>query len=40
MPVYGKENIHGDLYVQLHVTIPEKLSEKQKELLRQMKASD
>ena len=38
MPVYGKTAVHGDLYVQLQVQIPEKLNEKQKELFEQLKA--
>ena len=39
MPVYGKTNIFGDLYVQLQVHIPEKLTDKQKELFEQLKAT-
>jgi curved DNA-binding protein len=38
MPVYGKENIFGDLYVQLHVHIPEVLTDKQRELFEQLRA--
>lgn len=39
MPVYDKSNQFGDLYVQLQVQIPDKLSEKQKELFQQLKAT-
>lgn len=37
MPVADNANQFGDLYVQLHVLIPEKLSDKQKELFEQLK---
>ena len=39
MPVYGKLNDYGDLYIQLEITIPDKLSEKQKELFEILKAT-
>ena len=38
MPVYEKPNASGDLYVQLNVQIPEKISDKQRELFEQIKA--
>ena len=38
MPVYGKPNVYGDLYVQLEVHIPEKLTDKQRALFEQLKA--
>lgn len=38
MPVYGKMNEYGDLYIQLEITIPDKLTEKQKELFETLKA--
>jgi curved DNA-binding protein len=37
MPVYGKEGSFGDLYVQIQVLIPEKLTETQKELFEKLK---
>jgi len=37
MPVYGKAGKFGDLYVQLQVQIPDKLTDKQKELFEQLK---
>lgn len=37
MPIYGKTNLYGDLYIQLHVHLPEKLSDKQRELFEQLK---
>ncbi|MDB5282199.1 MAG: hypothetical protein JWO06_1274 [Bacteroidota bacterium] len=37
MPVYEKPETFGDLYVQLQIHIPEKLSEKQKALFEQLK---
>lgn len=40
MPVYGKAATHGDLYVQLRVSIPQNLTEQQKELFRQLKNMD
>jgi curved DNA-binding protein len=39
MPVSGKAGTHGDLYVALQVLIPEKLTDKQRELFEQMKAT-
>ena len=36
MPVFGKTDSFGDLYVKIHVLIPEKLSEKEKELFQQL----
>jgi curved DNA-binding protein len=39
MPVYGQKDIFGDLLVQLHIRMPEKLTPKQKDLLDQMKKS-
>ena len=39
MPVYGDSNIFGDLYVQLQVQIPERLTEKQRQLFEQLKSS-
>jgi curved DNA-binding protein len=38
MPVYGKKDIYGDLYIKLQVQIPEKLTDKQRELFEQLKA--
>lgn len=38
-PVYKKEGVSGDLYVTYHVKIPTNLSEKQKELFRQLQNS-
>ena len=37
MPVYGKANIFGDLYVQLQVHIPETLTDRQRELFEQLR---
>ena len=39
MPVYGKTNIFGDLYVQLLVHIPETLTDRQRELFEQLKST-
>lgn len=39
MPVYEKKDSFGDLYIELQVQIPDKLTEKQKELFGQLKAS-
>lgn len=39
MPVYGDSNIFGDLYVQLQVQIPERLTDKQRQLFEQLKSS-
>ena len=38
MPVYGKPDSYGDLYVNLQVLIPDKLTEKQKELFEQLRS--
>ncbi|MCP9769874.1 J domain-containing protein [Lacihabitans sp. LS3-19] len=38
MPVYGKEGNFGDLYVQIQVLIPDKLTETQKELFEKLKS--
>jgi curved DNA-binding protein len=37
MPVYGKVNEFGDLYVQLNIHIPEVLTDKQRELFEQLR---
>lgn len=39
MPVYGKPDQYGDLYVKLLVTLPEHLNASQKELLHKLKSS-
>ena len=39
MPVYGKQNQFGDLYVQLQVHIPEQLTDRQRELFEQLKST-
>ncbi len=39
MPVYGETNIFGDLYVQLQVHVPETLTDRQRELFEQLKAT-
>jgi len=39
MPVYGKEGQAGDLLLEMQVQVPEKLTEHQKELFRQLQAS-
>ena len=39
MPVYGKINQFGDLYVQLQVHIPEQLTDRQRELFEQLKST-
>ena len=36
MPVYKKKGVHGDLYITYKVTMPTKLSEKEKELFKQL----
>ena len=36
MPVYKKKGSHGDLYITYKVTMPTKLSEKEKELFKQL----
>jgi curved DNA-binding protein len=38
MPVYGRADAYGDLYIRLQVLIPEKLTEKQKELFEQLRS--
>jgi len=39
MPVYGKTNQFGDLYVQLQVHVPEQLTDRQRELFEQLKST-
>jgi curved DNA-binding protein len=39
MPLYEKAGANGDLYVELQVKIPEKLTDKQKELFEQLKST-
>jgi curved DNA-binding protein len=39
MPIYGKKDQFGDLYVQLQVLIPEKLTDKQKTLFEELRAT-
>jgi curved DNA-binding protein len=39
MPVYGKEGQFGDLFLEIGVLVPEKLTEEQKELFRKLQAS-
>jgi curved DNA-binding protein len=39
MPVYGKSNMFGDLYVELHVHLPEVLTDKQRQLFEQLRAT-
>lgn len=39
MPVYGKANTFGDLYVELQVHIPETLTDKQRELFEQLRST-
>jgi len=39
MPIYESANLFGDLYVHLQVHIPEKLTDKQKEMFQQIKAA-
>jgi len=36
MPVYKKKGVHGDLYITYKITTPTKLSEKEKELFKQL----
>jgi curved DNA-binding protein len=38
MPKYGAENAFGDLYVQIAVELPHKLTEKEKELFENLAA--
>jgi curved DNA-binding protein len=40
MPVYGTPDSFGDLYIQLKILIPDKLTDKQKELFEQLKNSN
>ena len=37
MPLYEKPNVYGDLYIQIQVLIPDKLTDKQRELFEQIK---
>ncbi len=39
MPVYNHPDRYGDLYIQLHVQIPDKLTDKQRELFEQIKST-
>lgn len=39
MPIYDRPGQSGDLLLEIHVQIPEKLSEEQKELFRQLQSS-
>ena len=39
MPVYNHPNRYGDLYIQFHVQIPDKLTDKQRELFEQIKST-
>ena len=39
MPIYGKSNMFGDLYVQLQVHLPEALTDRQRQLFEQLKAT-
>ena len=39
MPVYGKTDQWGDLLLEIHVNIPEQLTDEQKELFKQLQAS-
>lgn len=39
MPLYEKSNSYGDLYIQLQVLIPEKLTDRQRELFNQIRLS-
>ena len=39
MPIYGKQNQFGDLYVQLLVHVPEQLTDRQRELFEQLKST-
>jgi curved DNA-binding protein len=38
MPVYGKHNQFGDLYARINVAIPDNLTEKEKELFRELQS--
>ena len=37
MPIYGKINEFGDLYIQLKVNLPERLTESQRNLFQSLK---
>ena len=37
MPVYGKENSFGDLYLKVNVQIPQNLSSKEVKLFEELK---
>jgi curved DNA-binding protein len=37
MPMYDKAEMHGNLYILLQVTLPQKLNDKQRELFEQLK---
>ena len=39
MPMYNKTDLFGDLYIQLQIHIPDKLTSKQKELFEQLKST-
>lgn len=39
MPVYNHPDKYGDLYIQLHIQIPDKLTDKQRELFEQIKST-
>lgn len=39
MPVYGKKEMFGDLYIKLNVQLPETLTDEQKELIRRLRSS-
>ncbi|MFP5042495.1 DnaJ C-terminal domain-containing protein [Parasediminibacterium sp. JCM 36343] len=39
MPLYGKPEVYGDMYIQLNVQIPETLTDMQKELFEQLRNS-
>ena len=39
MPVYDQMNQFGDLLVEIHFTVPKKLTQNQKDLLEQLKIS-
>lgn len=38
MPLYDKSNVYGDLYIQLQILIPDKLTHKQRELFEQIQS--
>jgi curved DNA-binding protein len=39
MPIYEKSNVFGDLYIQLQIQIPEKLTDKQRQLFEELKST-